>query len=55
MDNSMDAPDIERNFDTIRRIRRVTMRAEAKGRGKNMPRDIQVQVEKERNVKIIRR
>ena len=31
-DDTMDAPELERNIDTVRRIRRVMMRSEAKGK-----------------------
>ena len=42
----MDAPEVERNFNTVRRIRRVMTKSEAKGRKVNMPRDLQVIAEK---------
>ena len=45
-DDPMNSPDIERNFYTIRRIRRVMTRSEAKGKKENFPRDLQVIAEK---------
>ena len=47
-DGSMEAPEVERNFDNTRRIKRVMMRSEARGKKENFPRDLQIIAEKGR-------
>ena len=37
-----EAPDVERNFDTLRRIRRVMARSMVLGNEENVPKDHQV-------------
>ena len=45
-DETVEAPDIKRNFNTLGRIRRVMTKSEARGNKENVQRDLQVLAEK---------
>ena len=45
-DQSKEAPEIERNFENTRRIKRVMTRSTARGKKENFPRDLQIIAEK---------